>query len=230
MRLSGRTRRGPSSIRAMRPARSIRTSEITTEPIGAHRDRLDHRAVAPTIAPSGSSFGRPSFSRIATSVVVPPISLTTALSRPVRNCAPARLAAGPDRIVSIGRRTRFEAEIRAPSPRTTMRGAEISGWRDRPRMPTRRPIMPTRRALSSVVSARRGPPSLEESSWLQVTGSGFSQDEIADALFVGGIANGEIAGNGKSGTSCTKLRQRLLQRVHLKRGFAAMHIVTAGGK
>ncbi len=33
--------------------------------------------------------------------------------------------------------------------------------------------------------------------------AGFTQDEIADALFVGGIANGEIAATAKAETSCT---------------------------
>ena len=69
----------------------------------------------PTVAPSGSSLGRPR-SSTATSVVVPPMSETTASSRPVMWRAPTRLAAGPERMVSMGRALAKEAETSAPSP------------------------------------------------------------------------------------------------------------------
>ena len=85
--------------------------------------------------------------------------------------APTRLAAGPERIVSIGRRRANAAETSAPSPRTTISGASMPRFSRKPSVAaTSRSIMAIRRALSSVVNARRGPPSFADSSWLAVTG------------------------------------------------------------
>ncbi len=85
--------------------------------------------------------------------------------------APTRLAAGPDRMVSIGLARAKAAETSAPSPRTTIRGAAIFRFSRKPSVAvTRRSIIEISLALSSVVSARRGPPSFAESSWLAVTG------------------------------------------------------------
>ena len=124
----------------------------------------------PTLAPSGSSRGRP-LSSTPTSVVVPPISATTASSTPARRRAPTRLAAGPDRMVSIGRALAKAAVTSAPSPRTTIRGAATPRFARNPSVAvTSRSIIEIRRALSSVVRARLGPPSLAVSSWLIVTG------------------------------------------------------------
>ncbi len=85
--------------------------------------------------------------------------------------APTMLAAGPDRIVSIGRSLAKAAETSAPSPRTTISGAAMPRAVRKPSVAaTSRSIIAISRALSSVVSARRGPPSFAESSWLAVTG------------------------------------------------------------
>ena len=85
--------------------------------------------------------------------------------------APTRLAAGPERIVSIGRWRAKAAETSAPSPRTTISGAAMPRAARKPSVAaTSRSIIEISLALSSVVSARRGPPSLADSSWLAVTG------------------------------------------------------------
>ena len=78
---------------------------------------------------------------------------------------------GRERMVSIGLTMAMSAEIRAPSPRTTMSGASM------PRVSNRSLaalikwwIRLISRALSTEVRPRLGPSSLLESSWLQVTG------------------------------------------------------------
>ncbi len=53
------------------------------------------------------------------------MSDTKASSNPVIQCAPTILAAGPLKIVSIGRSFAISEEIKAPSPRTTINGAVI---------------------------------------------------------------------------------------------------------
>ena len=85
--------------------------------------------------------------------------------------APTRLAAGPERMVSMGRALAKEAETSAPSPRTTISGAAMPRRARKPSVAsTSRSIMAISRALRSVVSARRGPPSLADSSCEAVTG------------------------------------------------------------
>jgi hypothetical protein len=81
------------------------------------------------------------------------------------------LAAGPERMVSIGRSRTIAALISAPSPRTTISGALIpTACRCRSQAATSRSIIPISRAFSTAVSARFGPFSCADSSWLQVTG------------------------------------------------------------
>jgi hypothetical protein len=112
---------------------------------------------APTRAPSGSIAGRPSRSS-AISVVVPPISETSASRAPVIQRAPTMLAAGPLRMVSMGRSSANSAEISAPSPRTTISGAVTPNSRRRLRARViSRSISPIRRAFSTAVSDRFGP-------------------------------------------------------------------------
>ncbi|KAF5035418.1 hypothetical protein DSECCO2_585880 [anaerobic digester metagenome] len=55
----------------------------------------------PTTAPSEQSSGSP-FSSMESSVLVPPTSITAQVSSPERWDAPTRLAAGPEKIDSIG--------------------------------------------------------------------------------------------------------------------------------
>ena len=167
---SGTSRRGPSFRRGCSPPSSSDTSKSPPSPKVRMATASTMVRWPPTMAPSGSSRGRPA-SSTATSVVVPPMSDTSASSRPVRWRAPTRLAAGPERMVSIGRARAKPAETSAPSPRTIISGATMPRRARKPSVAaTRRSIMPIRRALSSVVRARRGPPSLAESSWLAVTG------------------------------------------------------------
>ena len=75
------------------------------------------RLLVPTRAPCGSISGRPP-RRSATSVVVPPMSETSASEAPVSQRAPTMLAAGPERIVSIGRSRTIAALIREEVERT----------------------------------------------------------------------------------------------------------------
>ena len=98
------------------------------------------------------------------SVVVPPISLTSASCAPVIHCAPTIEAAGPLKIVSIGFSRACAEEISAPSPRTTISGAVIP----RSRSPSSArtislSIIPISRAFRSAVSARFGPLSFADS-------------------------------------------------------------------
>ncbi len=60
------------------------------------------------------------------SVVVPPISTTTASLMPVMAMAPIMLAAGPDMTVSTGLRRAMDSPISEPLPRTTSNGASTS--------------------------------------------------------------------------------------------------------
>ena len=78
----------------------------------------------PMTVPSGSRLGRP-FLRIPMSVVVPPMSMTTASLTPAMDMAPIRLAAGPERIVSTGLSLAKESFIIVPSPREIMSGADM---------------------------------------------------------------------------------------------------------
>ena len=124
----------------------------------------------PTNAPSGFRRGAP-FCKKAISVVVPPISAINAVLVPARNAAPDRLAAGPDKTVSTGR-VRAKSECRSePSPFTTISGhaspCEVMMVSVAVIRRSRRLI---RRAFRMAVNARRGPPSDDDNSWLQVTG------------------------------------------------------------
>ena len=76
----------------------------------------------PTFAPSSFRIGLPRC-RTAKSVVVPPISTITPSSKRASAFAPIRLAAGPERIVSIGFSRAVFLPIRLPSPFTIRRGA-----------------------------------------------------------------------------------------------------------
>ena len=96
-------------------------------------------------------------------MVVPPISLTNARVAPVIHRAPTIEAAGPLRIVSIGRSRACAAEISAPSPRTTISGAATPmSVKTSSARPINRSIIPISRAFSTAVSARFGPLSLAD--------------------------------------------------------------------
>ena len=197
---SGTTRRGPSRIFGLSPPSSSATSESPPSPKVRMATASTMVRKPPTVAPSGSSRGRP-LSSTATSVVVPPMSETTASSSPVMWRAPTRLAAGPDRMVSIGRCRAKAAETSAPSPRTTISGAAMPRCSRKPSVAaTSRSIIEISRALSSVVSARRGPPSLADSSWLAVTGRPvLFADQLARGDLMRRVAHGEIGADGKAG-------------------------------
>ena len=71
----------------------------------------------------------------------------------------------------MGRSRTIAAEISAPSPRTTIKGASMPiAARCRSQAATSRSIIPIRRAFSTAVSARFGPFSCADSSCEQVTG------------------------------------------------------------
>jgi len=81
-------------------------------------------------------------------------------------------AAHPNPIVVLSQAiARLSAVELSASPRTTINGAAMPRCSKNPSVAaTRRSIIEISLALSSVVSARRGPPSFAESSWLAVTG------------------------------------------------------------
>ena len=75
------------------------------------------------------------------------------------------LAAGPDSTVSIGRWVTKSAETSEPSPRTIMRRASSCRESMAARIASAKPAVTEMScALSSVVTARRGPPSRGDSS------------------------------------------------------------------
>jgi hypothetical protein len=105
------------------------------------------------------------------SVVVPPMSEITASVSPVRWAAPMRLAAGPDKIVSIGRSLTKSAETSDPSPRTTISGALMPRSTSVERVVvTSSSMIAINLALRIAVTARLGPFNFADSSWLQLTG------------------------------------------------------------
>ena len=111
----------------------------------------------PTRAPPASIAGRP-LRNTAMSVVVPPMSDTSAWSAPVIHRAPTIDAAGPLRIVSIGRSRACTLEINAPSPRTTIIGAVMPmSFKTSSARPIKRSIIPIKRAFKTAVKARFGP-------------------------------------------------------------------------
>ena len=92
------------------------------------------------------------------------MSLTSAFSVPVNQRAPTSDAAGPLKMVSMGRSRACSADISAPSPRTTIMGADIP--RDSKvcvARPINRSIIPISRAFRSAVIARFGPFSFADS-------------------------------------------------------------------
>ena len=108
----------------------------------------------PMRIPSRTRTGSPPFTR-DTSVVVPPISTITLLGLPASSIPPSTLAAGPQRMVSTGRRREKRSFIRLPSDRTTTTGAWMPIAEKDRRMASRNSRMiGTRRAFSSVPEAR----------------------------------------------------------------------------
>ena len=99
------------------------------------------------------------------------MSVRMKFSRPDRVAAPTRLAAGPDRTVSIGRSATCSASASVPSPRVIISGASIPSppiaWAT---AAISDEIRGMSRALSAAVSARRGASSEEVSSLDSVTG------------------------------------------------------------
>ncbi len=153
---TGNSRRGPRLSCPAKPS-NMRSSLSPPKPVVRIATASTIVRQPPTSAPAGSMAGRPS-RNTATSVVVPPISLTRAFWAPVNHRAPTMLAAGPERMVSIGRSLAWPADISAPSPRTTIKGADtpISAKTSSAR-PIKRWVMPISRAFNSAVNARFGP-------------------------------------------------------------------------
>ncbi len=124
----------------------------------------------PTTAPEGAATGLP-LEITAISVVVPPISATTPSSISASAAAPIALAAGPDKIVSMGRLRTKSEETNEPSPRITINGHVTPAATIDPSTAVNKSLMMgMRRALRRAVVARLGAFNLEESSWLRVTG------------------------------------------------------------
>ena len=122
------------------------------------------------------------------------------------------------------------ADTSAPSPRTTISGAAMPRCSRKPSVAaTSRSIIEISRALSSVVSARRGPPSLADSSWLAVTGRPvFCADQVAGGNLVRRVAHGEIGADRQSPRRRgAEFGQRRLQRGQVERGGIAVDVMAA---
>ena len=170
IRLSGTTRRGPTSSWEPTARSASRISLSPPRPCVCISTASTIVRWPPTVAPSAPNGGMPSRTT-AMSVVVPPMSAITASSASARWAAPTRLAAGPERIVSTGRSFTKSTDTSEPLPRTIIIGASIPrSARLPPVVATRSSIMAMRRALSRAVTPRFGPPRLADSTWLQVTG------------------------------------------------------------
>ena len=131
---------------------------VAAQPRGAHRHRLDHGAEAADPRALRVDLGQAAAQQRHIRRRAADVADTSASASPVSQRAPTMLAAGPDRIVSIGRSRTIAAEISAPSPRTTIKGASIPiAARCRSQAATSRSIIPISRAFSTAVSARFGP-------------------------------------------------------------------------
>ena len=164
---TGAMRCGPMP---MRPPPSSATSLSPPRPMVRTSMARTMVRQPPSSAPFSLTFGRPSIST-PRSVVVPPISDRMKLSSPDSHCAPTRLAAGPDRTVSIGRVATLSASASVPSPLTIISGQSmcscaIARFTASISVETRE----IRRALSAAVSARRGASSALDNSQDRVTG------------------------------------------------------------
>ena len=96
---------------------------VAPEPDGAHRHRFHHRAKSPHCGAVGVE-SRPAVLEQCIVGRRSSISDTIASRSSVRWEAPTRLAAGPERIVSTGFSRATSAPTSAPSPRTTIIGAQ----------------------------------------------------------------------------------------------------------
>ena len=167
----------------------------------------------PTVAPSGSSRGRPR-SSTATSVVVPPMSETTASSRPVMWRAPTRLAAGPDRIVSIGRCAgeggRDQRAVAAHHHQRRGDAARVQkafGGGDQPVDHRDQPGVEQR--------GQRAARAAELGRQLVAGGdrqAGLLADQVAGGDLVGRVAGGEIGADGEARDRAAELGQRRFER------------------
>ena len=110
----------------------------------------------PTSAPSTAMRGLPAINK-PTSVVVPPMSAMMKSSSPESHCAPTRLAAGPDKTVSIGLWATASAEAKLPSPFINISGQLILSCAMALRTASTKLLTrQTSRAFSTAVCARRG--------------------------------------------------------------------------
>ena len=155
----------------------------------------------PTIAPSKLRAGKPPRTT-AISVVVPPMSATMAFCRPLSAHAPSTLAAGPDKTVLTGRCRALATLISEPSPLTIISGASICRWaRVRCTESIRVLTCEIMRAFSAAVSARRGAPRLDASSWPQVTGTSHSScTQARTCISWAGLRTAKVAEIAKAET------------------------------
>ena len=230
MRPAPAARRG--AARAGSSASSPPSSSATSESPPRPKVRMATASTMvrkpPTVAPSGSSRGRP-LSSTATSVVVPPMSETTASSRPVMWRAPTRLAAGPDRIVSIGRCAgeggRHQRAVAAHHHQRRRdaallqkafgRGDQPVDHRDQPGVEQRR-----QRAARAAELGRQFVAGGDRQA-------GLFADQVAGRDLVRRVAHGEIGADGKARDARRELGQRRLQRREVERGGIAMDVVAA---
>ena len=163
----GTTLSGASSGRPL-TTRILLSPPIPEVAISAARTLV---RIPPITAPSGSSLGFP-FLRIPMSVVVPPMSMTMASLLPDSTMAPIMLAAGPESMVSTGRRRASLSPIIEPSPRTTISGA-LTPYSARTALTESISSWMTGMSLAFIthVAALSLKPRPEERSWPQTAGT-----------------------------------------------------------
>ena len=158
------------------------------------------------------------------------MSETMASSSPVMWRAPTRLAAGPDRIVSIGRGAREGGrDQRAVAAHHHQRGGDAARFqkpfgrrdqpvdhRDQPRVEQRR-----QRAARAAELGRQFVAGGDRQA-------GLLADQVARGEFVRRVAGGEIGADGKARDAGGKLRQCRLERGKVERLRLAVHVVAAG--
>ena len=135
--------------------------------------------------------------------MVPPISETSAVLAPAKKAAPACEAAGPESTVSTGRALAKSACNNEPSPLTTINGQVIPKCAICCDVASiRRSSKLISRAFSIAVSARLGPPRLEDNSCEHVTGRPVISRNISRAIIsCSGLRVAKCEATAKADTS-----------------------------
>ena len=177
---SGMTRSGPMNSASLRSQRMALSPPSANEVENRPRTMVFH---LPTRTPPSESSGAPC-SMSATSVVVPPMSTTTASSRPVSVLPPSAEAAGPDSRVSTACSAEYCSPIRLESERTIRISASMPRARKaRVTAAMKSCVMGSRPALSTALAARSRLDRPENSSLEHTTGRPVCARRMSAAFF-----------------------------------------------